>query len=225
MPQTANAIVRFLHMFHVLPIDAHKIPCNPMQTQATYRFGQRRCEGQESSATGWTALSRHSRTRSTPRAGSRCLPPSAPCSSATATCRAAPRAAEAASTATPRSTLRPSMQAARALRARSTGFSTACRIIRTSATSCLSRSMVTSTSSRSIRTDASCFLSRFAPMPAFRRNVTFVGLGSKFQMWEPARFEERRRLAREKVQDHRRLFGAGTRLDQGDRGGEGGARE
>ena len=56
-------------------------------------------------------------------------------------------------------------------------------------------------------------------------SVTFVGLGSKFQMWEPARFEERRRLAREKVQDHRRLFGAGTRLDQGDRGGEGGARE
>ena len=91
MPQTANAIVRFLHMFHALPIDAHKIPCNPMQTQATYRFGQRRCERQELSATGWTALSRHSRTRSTPRAGSRCLPPSAPCSSATVTCRAAPR--------------------------------------------------------------------------------------------------------------------------------------
>ena len=56
-------------------------------------------------------------------------------------------------------------------------------------------------------------------------HVTFVGLGAKFQMWEPARFEERRTRAREKVQDHRRLFGAGTRLDQGDRGGEGGARE
>ena len=56
-------------------------------------------------------------------------------------------------------------------------------------------------------------------------HVTFVGLGSKFQMWEPARFEERRARAREKVQDHRRLFGAGARLDQGDRGGEGGARE
>ena len=181
-------------MFHDLPIDAHKIPCNPMQTQATDRFGQRRCERQEFSATGWTALSRHSRTRSTPRAGSRCLPPSAPCSSATATCRAG----RAASTATPRSMLRPSMQAARALRARSTGFSTACRIIRTSATSSLSRSMVTSTSSRSIRTDASCFLSRFAPMPAFRATSLSWALGSKFQMWEPARFEERRRRAREK---------------------------
>jgi MraZ protein len=55
-------------------------------------------------------------------------------------------------------------------------------------------------------------------------HVTFVGLGSKFQMWEPARFEERRARAREKVHDHRRLFGAGTRL-QGDGGGEGGARE
>jgi MraZ protein len=54
--------------------------------------------------------------------------------------------------------------------------------------------------------------------------VTFVGLGSKFQMWEPARFEERRARAREKVHDHRKLLGAGTRL-QGDGGGEGGARE
>jgi len=55
--------------------------------------------------------------------------------------------------------------------------------------------------------------------------VTFVGLGTKFQMWEPARFEERRARAREKVHDHRRLFGAGARLAQGDGGGEGGARE
>jgi MraZ protein len=39
--------------------------------------------------------------------------------------------------------------------------------------------------------------------------VTFVGLGDKFQMWEPARFEERRLRAREKVQDHRKLFGSG----------------
>jgi MraZ protein len=55
--------------------------------------------------------------------------------------------------------------------------------------------------------------------------VTFVGLGQKFQMWEPARFEQRRLRAREKVHDHRRLFGAGRRLDQGDGGGKGGARE
>ena len=39
--------------------------------------------------------------------------------------------------------------------------------------------------------------------------VTFVGLGDKFQMWAPERFEERRRLAREKVQEHRKLFGQG----------------
>ncbi len=37
--------------------------------------------------------------------------------------------------------------------------------------------------------------------------VAFVGLGGKFQMWEPARFEDRRRLAREKVRQHRRLLG------------------
>ena len=46
-------------------------------------------------------------------------------------------------------------------------------------------------------------------------HVTFVGLGSKFQMWEPARFEERRARAREKVHEHRRLFGAGRRPESG----------
>jgi MraZ protein len=56
-------------------------------------------------------------------------------------------------------------------------------------------------------------------------HVTFVGLGQKFQMWEPQRFEERRARARAKVQDHRRLFGAGGRLGTGDDGGTGGARE
>jgi transcriptional regulator MraZ len=56
-------------------------------------------------------------------------------------------------------------------------------------------------------------------------HVTFVGLGQKFQMWEPQRFEERRARARAKVQDHRRLFGAGSRLGTGDDGGAGGARE
>jgi MraZ protein len=54
-------------------------------------------------------------------------------------------------------------------------------------------------------------------------HVTFVGLGQKFQMWQPARFEQRRAKAREKVERHRRLFGAGTRR-RGDDDGEGGAR-
>ena len=85
----------------------------------------------------------------------------------------------AASTATPRSMLRRSMQAARALRARSTGFSTACRIIRTSATSCLSRSMVTYTSSPSIRTDASCFLKALRAHAGLSTHVAFVGLGTQ----------------------------------------------
>ena len=55
--------------------------------------------------------------------------------------------------------------------------------------------------------------------------VTFVGLGQKFQMWEPKRFEERRTRAREKVQGHRQLFGAGRRPNPGGGGGSGGARE
>ena len=41
--------------------------------------------------------------------------------------------------------------------------------------------------------------------------ITFVGLGDKFQMWEPEAFDARRKSAREKVQEHRKLFGAGPR--------------
>lgn len=57
--------------------------------------------------------------------------------------------------------------------------------------------------------------------------VTFVGLGQKFQMWEPQRFEDFRSRARDKVRDHKRLFGTGDR--DGGAGGAsghgGGARE
>jgi MraZ protein len=42
-------------------------------------------------------------------------------------------------------------------------------------------------------------------------SVTFVGLGDKFQMWEPGRFEERRARARDKVRDTRRLLGGAPR--------------
>jgi MraZ protein len=55
-------------------------------------------------------------------------------------------------------------------------------------------------------------------------SVTFVGLGDKFQMWEPQAFEQRRRVAREKVQEHRKLFASRARSanpsgDGNDRGG------
>jgi MraZ protein len=50
--------------------------------------------------------------------------------------------------------------------------------------------------------------------------VTFVGLGDKFQIWEPERFLARRQRAREKVQDHRKLFGAGAARDKTE-GGDG----
>lgn len=55
--------------------------------------------------------------------------------------------------------------------------------------------------------------------------VAFVGLGDKFQLWEPRRFEERRAEAQRKVRDHLKLLGAGRRPpgETGD-GGEG-ARE
>lgn len=44
--------------------------------------------------------------------------------------------------------------------------------------------------------------------------VTFVGLGDKFQMWQPERFAERRVKARAKVQDHRKLFGKPVAADK-----------
>ena len=51
--------------------------------------------------------------------------------------------------------------------------------------------------------------------------ITFVGLGDKFQMWSPERFDERRTKAREKVRDHRNLLGAGSGRTSGDGGNEG----
>jgi MraZ protein len=51
--------------------------------------------------------------------------------------------------------------------------------------------------------------------------ITFVGLGDKFQMWSPERFDERRSKAREKVRDHRNLLGAGSGRTSGDGGNEG----
>jgi MraZ protein len=53
--------------------------------------------------------------------------------------------------------------------------------------------------------------------------VTFVGLGDKFQMWEPSRFEKRRAEARSKVQVTRKLFAAGSRPSDSD--GDEGVRE
>jgi MraZ protein len=52
-------------------------------------------------------------------------------------------------------------------------------------------------------------------------HITFVGLGEKFQMWEPNRFETHLVGARQKVRDLRKLLGAGRRGS----GGPEGARE
>ncbi len=64
-----------------------------------------------------------------------------------------------------------------------------------------------------------------------KSQVTFVGLGDKFQMWEPDAFDERRRRARDKVRDTRKLLGshggavAGSAADKSDpgRGSDGGS--
>lgn len=53
-------------------------------------------------------------------------------------------------------------------------------------------------------------------------SVTFVGLGAKFQIWEPGRFEERRRIARDKVRDTRRLLARPDPPLGGGGGGEAG---
>jgi MraZ protein len=41
-------------------------------------------------------------------------------------------------------------------------------------------------------------------------HATFVGLGDKFQIWEPRQFESYREQAREKVRDLRKLLGSGA---------------
>jgi MraZ protein len=53
---------------------------------------------------------------------------------------------------------------------------------------------------------------------SLQSEVTFVGLGDKFQMWAPEQFDERRRIAREKVQEHRKLFGRSASSGSGDEG-------
>lgn len=49
--------------------------------------------------------------------------------------------------------------------------------------------------------------------------VTFVGLGDKFQIWQPEEFAKRRQLAREKVQAHRRLFDNARQSSRSEPGG------
>jgi MraZ protein len=53
--------------------------------------------------------------------------------------------------------------------------------------------------------------------------VTFVGLGQKFQMWEPKRFAKALEEASSRAADHRRLLSAGRRsgADEPGGGGEG----
>ncbi len=55
--------------------------------------------------------------------------------------------------------------------------------------------------------------------------VTFVGLGHKFQMWEPQSFEAYRKQSRGKMDDLRKSLGAGRRLSEGTEGGNEDARE
>lgn len=51
--------------------------------------------------------------------------------------------------------------------------------------------------------------------------VTFVGLGDKFQMWEPSRFEAQFQEGRKRLSELKKLLGAGSR----NRGNAEGARE
>lgn len=50
---------------------------------------------------------------------------------------------------------------------------------------------------------------RLRDVAGFTSQVTFVGLGDKFQMWEPTQFEDARNAARSKVRDLRKLLGKG----------------
>ena len=52
-------------------------------------------------------------------------------------------------------------------------------------------------------------------------HVTFVGLGQKFQIWAPERFDERRQRAREKVRETRKLMGLAPKASASGAGGGG----
>ena len=53
--------------------------------------------------------------------------------------------------------------------------------------------------------------SRMREFAGITNEVVFVGLGSKFQIWEPERFEAHRAAARKRVKELRKLLGAGSR--------------
>lgn len=54
---------------------------------------------------------------------------------------------------------------------------------------------------------------RLREIVGFDTHVTFVGLGDKFQLWEPTNFEKTRTEARSKVRDLRKLLGGGRERD------------
>ena len=194
------------------PIHSHGIPCNPIHTHRAPRAGNRKNRGGvdgivHSRSWRWSSNGQGSKrgmdrfvstyTNKIDAKGRVSVP--------------APFRAilerdgyAAASTATPRSTLRRSMQAARDLRRKSTGFSMACRTIRTSATNVVSRSMVTC---RSLSLDQD---GRIVLPEALRAHA---GYGNPRRVCRPGpeipdvgaqALRRAPRQAREKVQGHRK---------------------
>lgn len=62
---------------------------------------------------------------------------------------------------------------------------------------------------------------RLREFAGIENRVTFVGLGNKFQLWEPDRFASRFKEGREKLNKLRKLLGAGSRKSGGTEGGQG----
>ncbi len=60
---------------------------------------------------------------------------------------------------------------------------------------------------------------RLREFAGITNRVTFVGLGNKFQLWEPDRFASRFQEGREKLHKLRKLLGAGSRKSGGTEGG------
>ena len=54
---------------------------------------------------------------------------------------------------------------------------------------------------------------RLREVAGIKDSVTFVGLGDKFQIWEPTKFETARSEARSKVSDLRKLLGKKPQAD------------
>ena len=159
----------------------------------------------------WISLSPHSQTRLMPRGGSLFPHPSALFS---------PKTVLRASTAIRRLMTKRSMQVANALSTRFQGLLENVAPYSDERDN-LAMALFGASEVLSVDQDGRTVLpERLREFVGIKTRVTFVGLGDKFQLWEPERFEDRFSEGREKLNKLRKLLGAGRRGSGDAEGGQ-----